>query len=74
MNVPPARGNGRNAAIVRQPCSEACLHFRPLRTDRWSEFGLCLNRRSPRCGYPVRLDRECPSYQPTPAAILNRAN
>ncbi|HEY8995688.1 MAG TPA: hypothetical protein VIM71_13550 [Lacunisphaera sp.] len=48
---------------VRQPCTEACVAFRPLATDRWSEFGLCLNPRSPRRGYPVRVGKECNDYQ-----------
>ena len=41
------------------PCAESCAAFRPLDPDRWSEFGLCTNPRSPFCGYPVRLGRNC---------------
>ena len=50
-------------STICQPCTEACVAFRPLATDRWSEFGLCLNPRSPRRGYPVRVGQECKDYQ-----------
>lgn len=65
--VPPPAG-------VRQPCTEACAAFRPIASDRWSEFGLCLNPHSPRRGYPVRLGQECNDYQVAGRLDTNRAS
>jgi len=68
-NTPPPQPEA-----IRQPCTEACAAFRPLASDRWSEFGMCLNPRSPRRGYPVRVGQECRDYQvagkvgPTPSS------
>jgi hypothetical protein len=49
---------------IHQPCGEACTAFRLLAPDRWPDFGLCVNERSPRQGYPVRLGRECHDFRP----------
>lgn len=55
-------GPSRDTALL--PCAESCAAFRPLRPDRWSDYGRCVNPRSRFCGYPVRLGRECRNFQP----------
>lgn len=73
MNL-PAELPVRRPPGIRQPCTEACAAFHPLTSGRWSEFGLCLNPRSPRRGYPVRVDRECNDYQSSGKIDPNRAS
>lgn len=66
-DIPPPPPN-----VIRQPCSEGCTAFRPVASDRWTEFGVCLNPRSPRRGYPVRLGQECNDYQTSGKVEANR--
>jgi hypothetical protein len=73
MNL-PAETPGFPPTGVHQPCTEACAAFRPLASDRWSEFGMCLNPRSPRRGYPVRVGRECNDFQVTGKVDPTRAS
>lgn len=49
------------------PCAESCAYFHQIHADRWSDFGLCGNPRSPRRGYPVRLGRDCRYFKTKPA-------
>jgi len=48
---------------VTQPCSPACRYFEPMPGDAWTDYGRCLNPRSPLHGYPVSLDRECRCFE-----------
>jgi hypothetical protein len=58
---------------VLLPCSEACAAFRPLKADRWSEFGVCGNPRSRFSGYPVRTGRDCRSFRVSGRVDFTRA-
>ena len=65
---------GSTREHVLLPCSEACAAFRRLGTDRWSDFGVCGNPRSPFSGYPVRLGRDCRSFRVSGRVDINPAN
>lgn len=61
-NIPDSRP-ARAPDVVRQPCSEACAAYHPINPGSWTDYGLCLNPRSPLCGYPVRTGRDCDAYR-----------
>ncbi len=73
MNLSPSESRLPPAAI-QLPCAESCAAYRPITTNGWSEYGICNNRRSPRCGYPVRPGNDCSYYLTSPVPTLNRAN
>jgi len=50
-------------ASVHLPCAESCTAFQPINPNGWSDYGICTNRQSPRCGYPVRPGNDCSYYQ-----------
>lgn len=48
---------------IIQPCTEACVCFKRLASDGWSDFGVCTNPEPPFRGFPVRIGRECENYR-----------
>lgn len=68
----PERPGAREPGIL-QPCAESCAAFRPLDPNRWSDYGLCLNPRSPRRGYPARVGHDCRYYLAPggPGTVIN---
>jgi len=52
-------GNSPVFPVSLEACSEGCAGFKRLTQDGWSDYGLCMNPRSPRHGSPVRLGRDC---------------
>ena len=73
MSRPPTASPFTPVAI-RLPCAESCAAYRPINGNHgWSDYGICTNRRSPLCGYPTRLGRECAYYLTDPAPELTRA-
>lgn len=67
MSPPDAAPVDPRPPAVLLPCAESCTYFHQINPDRWSDFGLCGNPRSPRRGYPVRLGRDCRYFQSKPA-------